>query len=113
VSAEIDLSKRSIVLPKVLLQDFAKKNATGTPLDCLRVLLSYLPRECRMQMGKAMAEGVPLNVRFKAHSLRCRRLRAYKPLSEQGLEESEGYIAKEKEEGLEVEPGEWFEEMLT
>ena len=84
MNAEVDLNKKSIVLPKVNMQDFTTKKAAAasnlaTPMDCLRCLLYYFGKEDRIVVSRVLSENIHINIRFKNQSLRCRKLRVYNP----------------------------------
>jgi hypothetical protein len=105
MNTEIDLYKKTVVLPKVSMHDFntnhhpnnhshnnhshghghaGGNNAAGAagaaaPIDCLRTLLCYLSKEDRASATRIITEGMHVNIRFKAQSLRCRKLRVYNP----------------------------------
>lgn len=84
MNTEIDISKKSIVLPKVSMQDFTTRRAanagnTATPLDALRSLLHYFSPEDRVLATRVLNENIHVNIRFKNQSLRCRKLRVYNP----------------------------------
>lgn len=83
-NVEIDLAKKSIILPKVSLQDFTTRKASAagtsaTALDCLRTLLQYFSPEDRALAMRVLNENIHVNIRFKNQSLRCRKLRVYNP----------------------------------
>ncbi len=84
MNAEVDLTKKSIVLPKVSMQDFTTKKAAAssnlaTPLDCLRCLLYYFGKDDKNLVSRILNENIHVNIRFKNQSLRCRKLRVYNP----------------------------------
>jgi hypothetical protein len=76
MAVEIDIQKRTVVLPKISLQDFAsRRNMNGgvTTQECLRSLLSYLKKEDKTIILKMLSSDSGLSVvRFKNPSLRCR-----------------------------------------
>lgn len=81
-NVEIDLPKKSIILPKVSLQDFTTRKAAAaghqaSPLDCLRTLMQYFAPEDRALAMRVINENIHVNIRFKSQSLRCRKLRVY------------------------------------
>jgi len=81
-NVEIDLSKKSIILPKVSLQDFTTRKAAAagtpaTPLDCLRILMQYFAPEDRALAMRILSDNIHVAIRFKNQSLRCRKLRVY------------------------------------
>ena len=86
-NTEIDQQKKTIVLPKAQLHDFPigpiHHNGiivtTAQSKECLRVLISYLSKEDRDFIVRALSDNVHLTIRFKNHNLRCRKLCLYNP----------------------------------
>lgn len=83
---EIDEKKRIVILPKICssyLQDFAvkslsqKSSSTVSPLDCLRVLASYLNYSDRNVLVKLLTEGSSPSIKFKNFNFTCRRFELY------------------------------------
>lgn len=94
MNTEIDLSKKSIILPKVSMLDFTTRRAasagnTATPLDALRSLLHYFSPEDRVLATRVLNENIHVNIRFKNQSLRCRKLRVYNPNAPGGASKAE------------------------
>lgn len=94
MNTEIDLSKKSIILPKVSMLDFTTRRAanagnTATPLDALRALLHYFSPEDRVLATRVLNENIHVNIRFKNQSLRCRKLRVYNPNAPAGAGKAE------------------------
>ena len=84
MNTEVDLSKKTIYLPKVSLHDFSTKKmvASGTcatAMDCVRALLFYFSPEDRAAARRIVEENIHVNVRFRNQSMRCRKLRVYNP----------------------------------
>ena len=90
-NTEVDQQRKTILLPKALVQDFLLSN-TNTIItntlnhsqqmrECVRVLLSYFSKEDRDFIARALVENIHLNIKFKNHNLRCRKLCLYNPSS--------------------------------
>jgi hypothetical protein len=73
---ELDVHKRTVVLPKISSQDFAsRRNTNGgvSAQECLRSLLSYVKKEDKEAILKMLSiDSGSSVVRFKNPSLRCR-----------------------------------------
>lgn len=80
---EIDAKKRVVTLPKLCssyLQDFASKSTKSShvsPIDCLRVIVTYLNRSDRHEVVKMLSEGSVPSVKFKNVNYSCRRFELY------------------------------------
>ena len=109
-NTEVDQHRKIITLPKALLQDFiitntnqsnnmnnsnsSNSNTTTNNIiqnnnlnhsqqskECIRVLLSYFSKDDRDYVARALVENIHLNIKFKNHNLRCRKLCLYNPTS--------------------------------
>lgn len=97
-NTEVDSQRKTILLPKALIQDFISTNNsniitnnninnnntlthTQQMRECLRVLLSYFSKDDRDFIARALVENIHLNIKFKNHNLRCRKLCLYNPTS--------------------------------
>lgn len=130
-AVEVDVHKRTVVIPKVSLQDFApgagarnhrnnssNHGSSATPLDCLRNLLSYVRRDdkaaiLKMLSASTMAEGgnaagptagspMGVTVRMKNPSLRCRTLQILLSVDEGGSIKPSDNLADTKDVVLPV-----------
>lgn len=84
MNTEIDITKKTVSLPKVSALDFTTRKAAtigtvATPYDILRTLLYYFSPEDRILATRILNENIHVTIRFKSQSLRCRKLRVYNP----------------------------------
>lgn len=81
-SVEIDVVKKTVILPKFSLHDFTSKHgAYASPLEVLRCLACYITKkEDRGAVSKLLSDAPNIYIRFKQISFRCRVLRLYEKI---------------------------------